>query len=147
MEELSKLIDHKLLSVLVVDDNKFTADLVRKILNAHGISEVYQEYSGETALACLFSNHVNVVICDVVMKGMSGLQFTKAVRDGYVPLPGKRETPIVMLTAHSEQNIVMASLKIGANGYLVKPIVPKKLMQLISKSCRSTLPTLTVRGG
>lgn len=135
-----------MLSVLVVDDNKFIADLVRRILNAYGISDVFLEYSGEAALNCLRSNHVNVVLCDVVMKGMSGLQFTKAVRDGYIPLPGKKDTPIVMLTAHSEQTVVMASVRVGANGYLVKPIVPKKLIQMIAKVCRSTLPTLTRRG-
>lgn len=96
-------------------------------------------------MGILFSNHISVVICDIVMKGMSGLQFTKAVREGYIPLPGKKDTPILMLTAHSEKKIVMASIEAGANGYLVKPIVPKKLIQMISKACHSTMPTLASR--
>ncbi|WP_298375698.1 response regulator [Azospirillum sp.] len=50
--------------------------------------------------------------------------------------------PIIMLTAHADEKLVIASLKAGANGYLVKPLIPKRLMELIAKLCRSALPTL-----
>ncbi|MGA1855000.1 response regulator [Azospirillum sp. 11R-A] len=62
-----------------------------------------------------------------------------------IPLPGKKDTLILMLTAHSEQTVVTTSLKVGARGYLVKPIVPKKLIQMIAKVCHSKLPTLIRR--
>ncbi|BAI72561.1 two component response regulator [Azospirillum sp. B510] len=139
------MIDHKLLTAMVVDDSKFTADLVRKILVAYGISEIFLETSGESALGCLASNHIDVIICDIVMNGMSGLQFTKEVRGGCASLFAKKNTPIIMLTAHSEQTLVMASIRVGANGYLVKPIVPQKLVSLIAKTCNSTLPKLAMR--
>lgn len=91
--------DHRGLSVLIIDDNKFTRDLLRKILVSFGISDVTAAANAETL-------------------------------------------PIIMLTAHADEKLVMASLKAGANGYLVKPLIPKRLMALVAKLCRSTLPTL-----
>ena len=134
--------DHSGLSILIVDDNKFTRDLLRKILVSFGISEILSAESGEDALRQLNANYFDLVICDIVMDGMSGIQFVQSVR-AKVGLNNRSGIiPIIMLTAHADEALVVASLKAGANGYLVKPLVPAKLMQSISKLCHSTVPTL-----
>lgn len=134
--------DHWGLSVLIIDDNKFTRDLLRKILVSFGISDVTPAASGEDALRQLHGSLFDLVICDIVMDGMNGIQFVKSLRCQSVASANASRLPIIMLTAHADEKLVIASLKAGANGYLVKPLIPKRLMELVAKLCRSTLPTL-----
>ncbi len=134
--------DHRGLSVLIIDDNKFTRDLLRKILVSFGISDITPAASGEDALRQLQANLFDLVICDIVMDGMNGIQFVKSLRCKSVPVANARSVPIIMLTAHADEKLVIASLKAGANGYLVKPLIPKRLVELIAKLCKSTMPTL-----
>lgn len=134
--------DHRGLSVLIIDDNKFTRDLLRKILVSFGISDVTAAASGEDALRQLHASLFDLVICDIVMDGINGIQFVKSLRCKTVPAANAETLPIIMLTAHADEKLVMASLKAGANGYLVKPLIPKRLMALVAKLCHSTLPTL-----
>lgn len=134
--------DHHGLSILIVDDNKFTRDLVRKILVSYGIADVASAASGEDALRQLHASFYDLVICDIVMDGMSGIQFVKAIRCKMTPIVNATTMPIIMLTAHADETLVMAAMKAGANGYLVKPLVPSRLTHLIEKLCHSTLPTL-----
>lgn len=134
--------DHRGLSVLIIDDNKFTRDLLRKILVSFGISDITPAASGEDALRQLQANLFDLVICDIVMDGMNGIQFVKSLRCKSVPVANASSVPIIMLTAHADEKLVIASLKAGANGYLVKPLIPKRLVELIAKLCKSTMPTL-----
>ncbi len=134
--------DHRGLSVLIIDDNKFTRDLLRKILVSFGISDITPAASGEDALRQLQANLFDLVICDIVMDGMNGIQFVKSLRCKSVPVANASSVPIIMLTAYADEKLVIASLKAGANGYLVKPLIPKRLVELIAKLCKSTMPTL-----
>ncbi len=125
------------LSILIVDDNKFTRNLLRRILVSFGMPEIAEADSGEDALRQLTANYYDLVICDIVMGGISGIQFVKTIRIGRLT-----QVPVIMLTAHADETLVRASLGAGANGYLVKPLVPARLMALIAKLCHCTTPTL-----
>lgn len=132
--------DHRGLSVLITEDNGFTRDLLNKILVSFGMPHVTHATSGEDALRKLHNDLFDLVICDIVMEGMNGIQFVKSVRANATPRVNR--VPIIMLTAHADEKLVMAALKAGANGYLVKPLIPKRLVALVAKLCNSTVPTL-----
>lgn len=133
---------HRGLSILIVDDNKFARDLLRRILISFSISDVTAAESAEDALRLLHNNFFDLIICDIVMGGMSGIQFVKALRCTVMPVVNATTVPIIMLTAHADAALVIAAKKAGANGYLVKPLIPSRLTHLIEKLCNSTLPTL-----
>ena len=104
--------------VLVVDDNQDVRELIVHILNADGF-HVYAAVDGENALAILNSNPVDLVLLDVMMPGMSGLEVLKEIRTG--SNKKVREVPVMMITAMSSTDDVDQALAIGANSYVVKP--------------------------
>lgn len=104
--------------VLVVDDNQDVRDLVVTILNSDGF-HVYAAADGDNALAILKSNPVDLVLLDVMMPGISGLDVLKEIRTG--SNKKVREVPVMMITAKSSTEDIDQALTIGANSYIVKP--------------------------
>lgn len=136
---LSKGIDN--LTFLVIDDEPLTRQLLSKILWSFGASDVLTAESGEEGLRLLYACSVDLIICDVVMSGINGLKFVKLVRDMHlIDDSGKHATPIVMLTAHTDQQIIATAMRLGADGYLVKPLSIGHLAKMIAKLCRVKEP-------
>lgn len=116
--------------VLVVDDNQDVRELIVHILNADGF-HVYAAADGENALAILKSNPVDLVLLDVMMPGMSGLDVLKEIRTG--SNKKIREIPVMMITAMSSTDDVDQALAIGANSYVVKPFRGTTIREKVRK--------------
>lgn len=116
--------------VLVVDDNQDVRELIVHILNADGF-HVYAAIDGENALAILNSNPVDLVLLDVMMPGMSGLEVLKEIRTG--SNKKIREVPVMMITAMSSTDDVDQALAIGANSYVVKPFRGTTIREKVRK--------------
>jgi DNA-binding response OmpR family regulator len=116
--------------VLVVDDNQDVRELIVHILNADGF-HVYAAVDGENALAILNSNPVDLVLLDVMMPGMSGLDVLKEIRTG--SNKKIREVPVMMITAMSSTDDVDQALAIGANSYVVKPFRGTTIREKVRK--------------
>lgn len=105
------------LKVLVVDDELINLMLLEKVCRRLGM-EVIQAQSGIEALAMYRRELPDMVLMDVVMPGMDGLEATRQIKQ----LSGDRWVPVVMVTAlYSRENIVQG-LEAGADDYLVKPV-------------------------
>jgi DNA-binding response OmpR family regulator len=104
--------------VLVVDDNEDVRDLVVHILNADGF-HVFSASEGSSALSILKANEIDLVLLDVMMPGMSGLEVLTEIRTGSDKKI--REVPVMMITAKSSTEDIDKALAIGANSYVVKP--------------------------
>lgn len=104
--------------VLVVDDNEDVRDLVVTILNADGF-HVFSASEGLSALSILKANDIDLVLLDVMMPGMSGLEVLAEIRTGSDKKI--REVPVMMITAKSSTEDIDKALAIGANSYVVKP--------------------------
>lgn len=130
------------LSILVIDDDDFTRAVTKKMLGRIGIENVFLSKSSEEGLVILNVNNIDLVICDIVMGGMSGLQLSKLIRDKNVRLYGNnREVPIILLTAHTDEKIVATASKVGVNGYMVKPLNISRLDKMILKLCKISEPS------
>lgn len=116
-EEKSQMVQEEV-SVLVVDDNQDIRELVVHILSADGF-KVYSAADGVNALAILKSNEVNLVLLDVMMPEMSGLEVLNEIRNG--SHKKIREVPVMMITAKSSTEDIDQALALGANSYVVKP--------------------------
>lgn len=104
--------------ILVVDDNQDIRDLVVHILSADGF-HVFSANDGDSALAILAANHVDLVLLDVMMPGKSGLEVLDQIRNG--SQKKIHEIPVVMMTAKSTIEDIDEALTLGATSYIVKP--------------------------
>lgn len=117
------------LSFLLVDDNESMRRLVRTILHQLGSHDVVEAAEGEEALDLLRSRPVDIAVCDMMMRPIDGIAFTRAVRqDEKSP---NRFLPIIMTSAYSEPDKVLAARDIGVTEFLAKPLSVTALYQRV----------------
>lgn len=101
--------------ILVVDDEKFICESLRRVLSNEG-HEVRDSYSGEEALSLLKDYSPDVIILDFKMPGLDGLEVCRRIRSNQKT----KDIPIIMVTVHPQEKEM--ALKAGANDFLSKPI-------------------------
>ena len=121
--------------VLVVDDEPDLVELIHYNLTKAGY-DVAGVLSGEEALAHVRSSLPDLIVLDVLLPGLDGLEVCKTLRRN----PTTAGIPIVMLTARSEDADVVAGLELGADDYLTKPFSPRVLLARIKAVLRRQQP-------
>lgn len=112
--------------VMVVDDHAVVRDGLRLLLEAIGGFVVTRVCSdGESALVAAGESSVDVVLMDLAMPGMGGVEATRALKGAH---PGLR---VVVLTSLGEPDQILAALGAGADGYLFKHAEPEEIAQAI----------------
>jgi DNA-binding response OmpR family regulator len=106
--------------LLLVEDDPRLAALVREFLVQHGF-EVTVEARGDRAVGAILDTRPALVILDLMLPGLNGLDVCRAVRPRYAG-------PILMLTARDDDLDQILGLEIGADDYLVKPAEPRVLL-------------------
>ena len=125
------------LSVLVADDVEINRAIVQAILEPHG----YQITSAENGLMALEeykSKRFDIVLMDIQMPQMDGLQAARAIRDYDRVMGQKAPVPIVAMTAFAGSEDRQVCLDAGMDDYLTKPIRPAQLLQLLNELCLRT---------
>ncbi|MBC3861547.1 response regulator [Undibacterium jejuense] len=112
------------LNVLVVDDDYFLQRTLVLYLNSFGHSGIVVE-NGQKALACLFERNFDVILLDVTMPVMDGLEVLSAIRSKEKLT--KKHQLIIMVTGYAEAGDIDKLKKAGADGYITKPINPAQL--------------------
>jgi adenylate cyclase len=105
--------------LLVVDDNEMNRDMLSRRLKAKGF-EIQLAEDGQQALDTIKQGGTDLVLLDVMMPGISGLEVLKQVR-GELKLSSS-DLPIIMATAKDASEDVVEALRLGANDYVVKPL-------------------------
>ena len=117
------------LHVLVVDDNAHMRSIVVAILRGIGIGTVKEAADGADAFEVMRAGVPDIVITDLNMDPIDGLDFTKMVRTAPdSPFPF---VPIIMMTGHTERSKVIAARDAGINELLAKPISARTLLDRI----------------
>src|SRR5215470_4789301 len=103
--------------ILVVDDSEANRDIIVTRLSPHGY-EIIQAIDGEEALSSARANLPDVVLLDITMPKMNGLEVCRQLKnDGSLPF-----MPIILVTAKADSNDVAIGLEAGADEYVTKPI-------------------------
>lgn len=122
------------LRFLVVDDFRAMRRIVRMLLEEIGCTSVEEAGDGVAALALLQSQPFDVVISDIGMPAMSGLELLAAIKAD----PELNHLPVLMVSAEARKDEIVEAAQNGAAGYLVKPfgreVLEKKLSTLIAKA-------------
>jgi two-component system, chemotaxis family, chemotaxis protein CheY len=112
---------------LIIDDSSVMRKIVERSLRQAGIdlTKVFEAGNGAEALAVLKENRVDLILCDINMPVMDGLEFIKQ-------LPGMenaKNVPVVMITTEGSESRVTQALSFGARGYIRKPFTPEQVQE------------------
>ena len=105
--------------VLIVDDDVKTVDLVKLYLKRDGY-RVLTAYDGDEALRLAREDHPDLIVLDLMLPGIDGLQVCRILRD-------ESDVPIIMLTARITDQDRLTGLDLGADDYVTKPFSPREL--------------------
>ena len=115
-------------SIITVDNSATLRKMVSFILKGVGHT-VYEAEDGAEAVRVIETNNIHIIITDLHMPNMNGLEFTKAVR----AMPQHTKTPILFLTIEKEKQQKADAKAAGANGWIVKPFTPEQLLAIVSR--------------
>jgi DNA-binding response OmpR family regulator len=118
--------------LLVEDDRRLAESLRRSLVESRMAVDV--SHNGEDAFAAASTTHYDVMVVDVMLPRLNGLELTKRLRDTRV------ETPILMLTARDAVDDRVAGLEAGADDYLVKPFALREVVARLRALTRRHLP-------
>lgn len=119
------------MNILLIEDDKRISDFVIKGLEENGFS-VTLAITGETAREMVSENEWDIILMDIMLPGIDGIQLTKMIRFK------KNHTPILVLSALDDADDKVAALDSGADDYLVKPFHFKELISRINALTRRT---------
>ena len=114
--------------ILIIDDDKELGDMLREFL-APDHFRVTAQTSGETGLAAMRESKFDLLILDIMLPGISGIDVLKEVRKD-------SDMPIIMLTARGDDVDRILGLEFGADDYLAKPFNPRELLARIKAILR-----------
>lgn len=124
--------------VLVVDDEPTVREVVAGYLRRDG-HEVSEADDGPTALELLDGEKFDLVVLDMMLPGVNGLDILRHIR-------GKGDMPVIMLTARAEESDRVAGLELGADDYVVKPFSPRELAARVNGVLRRATPKASPAG-
>jgi DNA-binding response OmpR family regulator len=118
--------------ILVVDDEKKTVESIRRYLE-HGGFDVVVAYNGAQALEEARAAPVDLVILDLMLPRVDGLEVCRRLRES-------SEVPIIMVTAKTTEADRLAGLELGADDYVTKPFSPRELVARVRTVLRRVPP-------
>ena len=114
------------ISILIVEDHELTRFGLKTAFESYDFVEnIYEAESAEKALEIVDKNQIDLIIMDLGLPGMNGIEATQKVKEK------NKDIKVVILTSHNDEQEVINSLKAGANAYCSKEINPKRLVQVI----------------
>ena len=113
--------------ILLVEDDSRTASALQKVLQAEGY-KVDVIPRGDEGLAVATSNAFDLVLTDLKLPGLNGLELAGRLH------AAKPKLPIIMMTAHGTTETAIEATKVGAYEYLIKPFEPEELLDLVASA-------------
>ena len=118
-------------TILFVDDSESIREIVNFTLQNEGYHVLISD-NGRNALQYLDGSNINLIITDLHMPEMNGIELIREIRK----MEDYQRTPILFLTTESQTSKKLEAKEAGATGWIVKPFVPAKLLEAISKVMR-----------
>ncbi|MCE5216179.1 response regulator transcription factor [bacterium] len=119
--------------ILVIEDEEQDRVLVTTVLRNEGY-QVVEATDGEKGLELLETAQPDLVLLDLIMPGIDGLEVCRRIR-------ARHEIPVIMLTARQEEVDKVVGLELGADDYVVKPFGPRELVARVRAMLRRTVIT------
>jgi two-component system nitrate/nitrite response regulator NarL len=125
--EVDRISAAEALRVLIIDDHTLFRSGLKELLERRGIEVVATAGDGEEGCALAATSRPDVILLDVRMPGIGGLTVLERLKEAGI------ETPVLMLTTSSEDRDLVAAVRAGAAGYLLKDLEPDELIDALGK--------------
>ena len=112
--------------ILLVDDAAFMRMMVKNTLSENGYSDLHEASDGAEAVAKYGELHPDLVIMDITMPNMDGLEALKAIRQS------DPNASVVMCSAMGQEAMVIEAIKSGAKDFIVKPFKPERIIKTVT---------------
>lgn len=116
----------KVKTILVIDDDVVTREMIKNILSGHGY-EVSTAFDGVDAVLCLTKRNFDLILCDIFMPNLSGFQLLEFMNRNQLKIP------VIFLTASNKVEDEIKGLMLGAEDYIRKPIHKSTLLIRVGK--------------
>ena len=123
------MVDLAAQTILIVDDQEFVRTIVRSMLTQMGVTSILEASDGTQAFAVVNTQMPDIIICDMHMDGMDGMEFVSHVRRGKTTLD--RDHPVIILTGDKDRLLTEVTEQAGATMVLHKPVAIAALKQAI----------------
>ncbi len=120
--------------ILIVEDDKDIARLIQYNLDKSGYSS-QTAFTGEDALAVLERHSFDLIMLDVMLPGVDGLEVCRRLKQ----IPERKHIPVMMLTAKGEEVDRIVGLELGAEDYIVKPFSPREMVLRVKALLRRSI--------
>lgn len=128
-------------TILLADDEDSLRTLVYTTLEDSGF-QILEASDGDEALSLARAHRPDLLVLDWMMPGLTGVEVTAALRKE----DPSGQTPIILLTAKSQQDDIAAALKTGVTSYLLKPFSPAELLTVVESLLAGTPTASTAEG-
>jgi two-component system chemotaxis response regulator CheY len=115
------------LKIVIVDDSDFSRSIINKMLKEAGFQVVGEANSAESALAIIKEKQPDVVITDIVMPEISGIELTEKINQNF------SNVWIIVVSSLSQEHIVLEAIGAGASDFIAKPIQKQQLVDSLEK--------------
>lgn len=115
------------LKVVVVDDSDFSRKIIIKILKDAGIEVIGEANHAETALTVIKDKKPNVVITDIVMPDISGIELTTEINRNF------NNIYVIVISSLSQEHVIIEAIGAGASDFLIKPVNKQQLIDSLEK--------------
>ena len=117
-------------SLMIVDDSATMRKIIIRTMRMSGLDfeKTIEAGNGAEALEKLKASAVDIVLCDINMPEMGGMEMVKKVRE----IDACKDTKIIMVSTESSQEVVDSAISDGANGFISKPFTPEKFQKELS---------------
>lgn len=113
--------------IVIVDDSDFSRSVINQMLTEAGIQVVGEAGSAEAALPLIKEKKPDIVIADIVMPNVSGLDLTEKISSTFP------EISVIVISSLSQEHIVLDAIGAGASDFIAKPIQKQQLVDSIEK--------------
>jgi two-component system chemotaxis response regulator CheY len=124
--------------ILVVDDSAAIRKILQRVLRQTGmaIGAIHEAGDGKDALEILKKQRIDLILTDINMPNMDGLQLLAAVKSS----PEQRHVPVVMITTEGGETKVAEAVRLGASGYVRKPFTADQIKEKLVGFLEAVLP-------
>jgi len=124
---MNEKADNILLKVLIVDDSDFSRNIVSRIVTDAGHTVIGEAAEATSALALIKTKNPNVVITDIVMPEISGIELTEKITQNF------EDISVIVISSLSQEHIILDAIAAGACDFISKPIYPEQLKDSLDK--------------
>jgi CheY-like chemotaxis protein len=131
-------VRYDLLKILLVDDNHYMRVLLAEILRAIGVQRIYEANDGAEALQMMRDREVDVVMTDLSMEPLDGIDFVRLLRNS--PDSPNQMAPVIMVTGHSTFARVNEARDAGVSEFMVKPLTARSVIERLHQAIEHPRP-------